>query len=167
MEAADPRAASSLLETLFAPCSWLAGLLCAGVAASGDVWPGLPLLYEGSPGTLVGMWDGDIGVTPSPPGSGRGVGQQELLQQDRDGKGLLLQPVWLLGGGVCIPPHRGSPVCPISAIIKNQLVSYREQMQPSQGLAEGLRSPRPPCPLPAPGSAGVSRPPPSPLVYWG
>lgn len=99
MEAADPRAASSPLETLFAPGSWLAGLLCAGVAASGDVRPGLPLLYEGSPGTLVGMWDGDIGVTPSPPSSGRGMGQQELPQQDRDGKGLLLQPVWLFLGG--------------------------------------------------------------------
>lgn len=57
--------------------------------------------------------------------------------------------------GGCIPPHKGPPVCPISAIIKNQLVSYREQTQPRQGLAEGLRGPRPPCPPPAPGSAGV------------
>lgn len=63
------------------------------------------------------------------PGSGRSVGQHRLLQQDGGGKGMLIQPALLLEG--CIPPHKGPPVCPISAIIKNQLVSYREQTQPS------------------------------------
>lgn len=78
-------------------------------------------------------------------------GEHELLRQDRDGKGMFI----LMG---CIPPHKGPPICPISAIIKIQLVSYGEQIQPSQNPGKGLVAPDPRFPC-QPWECLVSRPP--------
>lgn len=102
------------------------------------------------PAHLTGTWYGDTSVALSPchdPRSQQQLreGQHELLRQDRDGKGMLI----LMG---CIPPHKGPPICPISAVIKIQLVSYGEQMQPSQDSGNGLVAPDPRFPY-NPGNA--------------
>lgn len=75
-------------------------------------------------------------------------GQHGLLRQDRDGKGMLV----LMG---CIPLHKGPPIC---LIIKIQLVSYGEQMQPSQDPGKALVAPDPRVPC-QPRECLVSRPP--------
>lgn len=113
-----------------------------------DAEPGLPPPREGIPGTppalLTGTWFGDTSVTMNPRHDPARAAAQ-LLRQDRDGKGMLI----LMG---CIPPHKGPPICPISAVIKIQLVSYGEKMQPSQDPGKGLVAPDPRLPY-SPGSA--------------
>lgn len=78
-------------------------------------------------------WDGDTEPPDAPAAAGQGW--------DRAAVSAGLQ---------C--SNKGPLVCPISAIIKYPLVPWGEQTQPTQGLAEGLRGPRPPGPpTPAPG----------------
>lgn len=61
-------------------------------------------------------------------------------------------------------PHKGAPVCPIKAIIKNQLASCGEQTDPARAVRRGRVAADSPCPLQL-GRAGVSSPL-LPPVYW-
>lgn len=92
------------------------------------------------------------------------VGDGTGIEWGWDGTEMLIQPAWLWSS--CIPPHKGPSVCPISAIITNQLVSYGEQTSkrsPDRALP-GTAWPQTPCP-PSLGSTGLSGLP--LVVYWG